>query len=196
MSLFDDDIELQTSEMPVKTLSLKRQSKRDFISAMKKEEVKSFLTKIPKNGETLHIVSNGKFDFWSFIPVILNLMGGHSFDFYGSTWTINRDNVNDLFRLHDNRMIGNINMMTGLYFKQRESSVYATLVEGILERGQNYICLETHAKIVLLQNGKDYITIEGSANFTSNPRIEQYAISNDKGLFDFHKKWMDDILLK
>jgi hypothetical protein len=195
MSLFDDDEpELQTPSMPKRVNLLKRASKRKMISAMKKEEVKSFLTFLPEKEETLHIVANGKFDYWSFIPVIIDLMGGQTNEFYGSTWTINRENVVELFEIFDNKQISKINMLTGLYFKQRESSVYATLLEGILSRGQRFKCLENHAKIVLLNNGVDYITIEGSANFTANPRIEQYAITNSKELHDFHKEWLDEIL--
>lgn len=47
---------------------------------------------------------------------------------------------------------------------------------------------------ILIENGKDYIVIQGSANFTSNPRIEQFSINNNKILFDFHKNWMDEII--
>jgi hypothetical protein len=38
--------------------------------------------------------------------------------------------------------------------------------------------------------------IEGSANFTANPRIEQFILSNHVGLFHFHRSWMDKILTK
>ena len=56
--------------------------------------------------------------------------------------------------------------------------------------------LENHAKIILLNNGKDYITMEGSANFTANPRIEQNTVCNSRQLYEFHKGWMDEILSK
>lgn len=38
--------------------------------------------------------------------------------------------------------------------------------------------------------------IEGSANFTANPRIEQFIISKSKELFDFHKDWMNEVIRK
>lgn len=37
------------------------------------------------------------------------------------------------------------------------------------------------------------ICVEGSANFTANPRIEQFTISNDTALANFHKKWIENI---
>jgi hypothetical protein len=194
MTLFDDEVELQTPAMPKRVNVLKREAKRQFINAMKKEEVEKFLTFLPQEGETLHIVANGKFDFWSFIPVIIELMGGKTAAFYGSTWTLNRENCHEMLKLYDEGKVSGLNILTGLYFKQRESAVYATLLNGILDRRQRYKCLENHAKVALLSNGTDYITIEGSANFTANPRVEQYAISNGRDLHDFHKVWMDDIL--
>lgn len=193
MSLFDSDTILQTPDTIKTTRILKRGSKREFISAMKKEKVEAFLTELPKPNESYHIVSNGSFDFYTFIPIVIGLMKSCN-SFYGSTWTMNRGNVLDMLQLFDNKKIKTLNVITGLYFKQRESSVYAQLVEGILEREQRYICLENHAKITLFENGTDFITIEGSANFTSNPRIEQYVMTNSKELFKFHQNWMDEIL--
>lgn len=194
MSLFDEEPELQTPTLPTRVNILKRDAKRKFINAMKREEVEKFLTFLPEPGETLHIVANGKFDFWSFIPVIIELLGGKTSDFYGSTWTLNRENCHEMLDIYDKGKVSSLNILTGLYFKQRESAVYATLLNGMIDRGQRYKCLENHAKIALLNNDKDYITIEGSANFTANPRVEQYAISNGKDLHAFHKAWMDDIL--
>lgn len=109
---------------------------------------------------------------------------------------MNRDNCLEIFNLYDKRLIKSINILTGLYFKRRETSIYATLLEGLQKRKQRFICLENHAKVTLLCNyaTENYIVIEGSANYTSNPRIEQYVISNDKETYDFHKSWMDEIL--
>jgi len=35
--------------------------------------------------------------------------------------------------------------------------------------------------------------MEGSANFTSNPRLENYIIVNDRALWDFHREWMEGV---
>lgn len=194
MSLFDDDEVLQTTKTLKKPISLKRESKIKMIQALKKEVLKDVFKELPKINESIHIVSNGKFDYFNFIPLIIQYIGD-SCDFYGSTWTMNRGNVNELLELFDTNKIKSISILTGLYFKQRESSVYATLVEGIQERKQKYLCLENHSKIILLTDNKDnYIVVEGSANFTANPRIEQNTITNSKELYFFHKEWIDKII--
>lgn len=38
------------------------------------------------------------------------------------------------------------------------------------------------------------VTVEGSANLTSHPRLEQHIVTNDRGLYDFHRTWMEEIL--
>jgi len=108
---------------------------------------------------------------------------------------MNRDNVTELFTMIDNGEIKQAAMLTGLYFKRRESAVYAQIMIGMLSRGQRFSSFRNHAKVVLLQKGDDYITFEGSANFTSNPRMENFIISNDQPLYEFHRSWMEEMLI-
>jgi hypothetical protein len=73
-------------------------------------------------------------------------------------------------------------------------AVYAMLLDGIRARGGRYRSFQNHAKVLLLSNAGTgvWISVEGSANLTSNPRLEQYVITNDQGLYDFHRGWMEE----
>lgn len=53
-----------------------------------------------------------------------------------------------------------------------------------------------HAKVVLLEHEGNYLSIEGSASFTTNPRIEQHVITNDKELWEFHSNWMESLFAR
>lgn len=174
---------------------LRADLKRATLTMTKREHLSEMLTAKPPKGAAIHAISNGQYDFWTYVPVVLDLIG-HADEFYGSTWTLNRANCEDMFRLYDEGRLGSIGFLTGTYFKRRESAVYATLMEGIQARGQRYVCLENHAKVVLLGNraSDDWLVIEGSANFTANPRIEQYCIVNDRSVYDFHRAWMEEAL--
>jgi hypothetical protein len=44
-----------------------------------------------------------------------------------------------------------------------------------------------------MTNGIDYITVSGSGNWSENPRIENYCITNDQVKFEFHKSWMLEV---
>ena len=56
------------------------------------------------------------------------------------------------------------------------------------------IYCSSHAKIISFSTDKgNYYTIEGSGNLSFNSRVEQYVIDNDKDLFDFTNKWIEEI---
>lgn len=169
-------------------------AKRETIRIAQRTEAAKFLTTLPALGTTRHILSNAKYDFWTWVAVVCDLMGGRIAELYGSTWTMSRINVEDMFSQYDQGRIGKISILTGVYFKRRESSVYATLLAGLASREGRFVCFENHTKVLLLGTDPNYITIEGSANFTSNPRLEQYTMTNDKGLYVFHRTWMEEML--
>ena len=174
--------------------TLKAERKRAFKKCMRKEKAAEILTELPGPGETLHIVSNGKFDYWDFVPIICKLIGAPVDQAFLSTWTLNRQCCKETMELLDAGTIKKLGFLTGLYFKQRESSVYAQLVTGLSARGQQFRALENHSKIALLKSGETYIVMEGSANFTGNPRIEQNTITQCRELWEFHAGWFTEVL--
>jgi len=186
------DIEVQREVTPA---VLKRASKAKCIAMLKREHLRDVLTEAPEPGHTYHLISNGRFDFWTFVPAMVDWIG-RADEMYVSTWTLNRGNAVDLFALMDAGKIGNVGFLTGLYFKRRESSVYAMLLEGLRNRGGRYVSLANHAKVTLLHNAERdaWIVVEGSANLTANPRVEQYVLTNDPKVYQFHRAWMESCL--
>ena len=188
-----DGEQLETCDMPTPRV-FRREMKVKMQNKLKLNEIALILPELPEKDWSFHIVANGKYDFWSFTPHIQKLIGSAGLEFYVSTWTMSRNNAVEMVKLFDDGKVGTINLLTGLYFKRRESAVYATVLSAIKKRGQRYAAFKNHAKVLLLSNGKDFIVVEGSANLTGNPRLEQYVISNHKGLYDFHAGWMMEML--
>ena len=177
----------------IKSRALKQSSQKSkMISGMKKEVLTDLLPTLPEPDEYYHIVSNGKFDYFTFLPVILDKVK-HISEFYGSTWTMNRQNVTELIQFIDNCQIYKCTILSGTYFKRRETSVYATLLHGLTKRGMRYMACENHTKIMLMQSDHGHYVIEGSANWTANPRIEQNILANSESLYNFHREWMEEI---
>ncbi len=52
------------------------------------------------------------------------------------------------------------------------------------------VLLDTHAKVTLITNGKEYYSIVGSANYTTNRRWETGFVTMDPDTFFFHQNWM------
>lgn len=182
------------SSRSVENRTLKRAAQARYFARLRREIAAEVLPRLPGPGEIWHIVSNGKFDYFNFLPVVIDHLGGRIEHFYGSTWTMSRPNVTDLLEMYDQDKIGEIAILTGTYFKRRETAVFATLLEGLRERGQRYIAFNNHTKIMLIHQADDHIVIEGSANFTANPRLENNTVSNDFALYQFHQQWMEEVL--
>jgi hypothetical protein len=176
-------------------------TRREYIASMrtvkKKEHARETLAgSLPEVGESAHFISNANFDYWNVIAEAVLILGKEKpvFEFYGSTWTMNRQNVLDLMELLDNGVILKCAMLTGTYFKRRESSVYAQLLSGLLQRQQRFVAFNNHTKIALFTDSHSFIVMEGSANWTANPRLEQFTITNHPGLYAFHREWMEQML--
>ncbi len=194
--LGNENATLESTEQ-ISSRSLKILAKRKMLRVAQQEKLKEIVTECPLPGEQIHVVSANKFDFWTWVPVMIDWLGVTE-NLYCSTWTANRQGVVDLFKIWDDgKIVGRVNFVTGLYFKRRETSVYATLVEGLLKRGGRYKAFETHAKVLLLKNEarNAWLTVEGSANLTGNPRLEQYVVTNDQSLYEFHRDWFEEALV-
>lgn len=203
---------LETDHMPT-ARQARRDAKHKIIKATHRERMAEILDRLPEPGETFHIVSNGTFDHFDFVPRIAELMDGVG-SFYGSTWTMSRPNALDLLELYDQGKIGEITLATGLYFKRRETAVYATILEGLQKRGQRYISAKNHCKVSCFApkfrwDGNPqpldpaepaepdwgcWISVEGSANYTANPRMENFTVTNSKKVFDLHVGWIEELL--
>ena len=189
---------LETEYMPTdRTLLRKVSARRRFERIRQKQQLAEVIPQPPAPGESIHVVSTAKYDFWTFVPQIIDWIGRTEI-LYCSTWTLSRPNAVELFALADAGKIGEIAFLTGLYFKRRETAVYAMLLNGIRARGGRYRAFRNHAKVLLAGNpARDaWLTVEGSANLTGNPRLEQYIFTNDRPLYEFHKGWMEECLKK
>src|SRR5436190_12616122 len=127
----DEQRQLESPNTLDNPLQLRRRTRsRRQLRALRQEKLEQFFLSLPQPGETIHIVSNGSFDYWNFCPVILGLLSRPAV-FYGSTWTMNRSNVLQLLSLFDQRKLLAATMFSGLYFKRREPAVYTALASGL-----------------------------------------------------------------
>jgi len=185
--------DLERDDMPDPAV-IRRHLRLTVKNKLQLDKLAEICPEIPAVGESLHLIANGKYDFWTWTPHLVTLMKGHASDFYCSTWTMNRKNAVEMLEMFDAGKLGHLNLLTGLYFKRRETAVYATVMEGIQKRRGRYIAFRNHAKVLLLQQGSTFLTVEGSANLTANPRLEQYILTNDRGVYELHQGWMDKML--
>jgi hypothetical protein len=187
----DDETELEQPEALI--YKDHKPTKRELKTIAANEYLQQVLTSLPLPGVTWHAISNSRFNFFSFIPSVINYLGDYTSSLHVATWTTNNLNSKQLIELYDQKKIGKIFFVVGNYFKVREAPVYNFLASKLLERNQTIISGEHHAKILLLHNEDNYITIESSANLCANPRTEQFTYTNDKDLYLFYKTWFEGL---
>jgi hypothetical protein len=188
--------ELETERLPDRCQAYGHSPRIQTVNAMKRKWAVAEIGRIPDPGESIHVVTNARFDFWDWTPAILKMAEPRVCRrWYGSTWILNRRNAVELLDLYDQKKILAVSMVTGIYFKRRESSVFATLYEGLKARGQRFKAALNHSKWVAMElDDGTGLVIAGSANFTENGNMEQFVYVNDRGLFDFYAGIADTIL--
>ena len=82
-SLFELDSEIESDSANIGMRAIKIQSKIKTANRLKKENAQGVLSELPSAGESLHIVSNGRFDYFTLVPIAIDLLngGGGEFDF-------------------------------------------------------------------------------------------------------------------
>lgn len=186
---------LERADMPDGRITTKREARAQYRHVSRREQAADLLEtlKLPEPGETHHVISNAKYDFFNVIIAAARQLAPVE-EFYGSTWTMSKYNVDDLIKAMEDGTLQKVSILTGTYFKKRESSVYAQLITAMAKRNQRYTAFINHTKIALLKAGDTHIVFEGSANFTANPRLENYIVCNDPELYQFHREWMEEML--
>ena len=201
--MFDVDLfnnEIATPYKPEKPkVSAKTLAKQQAKAQLRKEVAKDIIKNIggiPKKGESFDILCNGQSNAGGFYEVIRDEWKTVEC-LCVATWIINRDYIDMLcddlesgklkklvFIISDRMSkLGkghapNFNRMKSTFFKHPNVK---------------FRVVNSHAKTYTMTNGVDYITVDGSGNWSKNPRLENYTITNSKSKFDFRYNWMMEL---
>lgn len=171
--------------------SIVRKAKRKMMSIQREECLSDLLPEINK-GETLHILSNDNFGSIEMLSVLLKRYDVKSIKI--TTWSFNEEFV-DLIKNQLEKGI-NIQFCCDKSIKGRKSNLYAQIVrlKADFSKSLNVVLHDgVHAKVTILDAGDDKITVECSANYSKNVKIEQFCITNDTELYNFHNEWQKKI---
>jgi hypothetical protein len=166
-----------------------RQTKRDDnFSVLMKD-----FCGLPTADKYFAIKTNGTSDCGSIFSYILQEWNEIT-EMYLATWTISKQNIKRLKEAIESGKLKELTLVFSSTLKPANPALYASLV-GSLKEFENVKLKEinSHAKTFSVTNGEEFITVTGSANWSENPRIENFLILNDKTLFEHHKEWMSEL---
>ena len=179
------DSKAQKAELK-KTL---RQLNRDVNCQEALKEIGGF----PKKNEVTCFVSRGMSDAGSFLTAILeeNEIINEAVI---ATWTISKKNIEKILENIDNGKIKKLIFLLndGMLKTNNTKPIYAFLRLEFDKRKDLvvYNVANSHAKIQCYNCGENYYTISGSANWSENPRIENFVIINSESQYKFNKEWI------
>lgn len=107
-------------------------------------------------------------------------------DVYISTWAISAEAIRTLVFSHKYDCIKNLYLVLDRGIRNRKPEIYQELIANF----KNICFCKCHAKCTVIKNEAFSITLMGSANYTSNPRIETGAIIFDEAVADENIKWI------
>jgi hypothetical protein len=198
--LDDDRPALETdAQLPQPIVTARQVTRRAFVAGLKREALSELIPQLPPPDTDLYVIGNGAgaeirhginpqaFDFGSFVPVVVRLLGEVGCTAYVSTWTMNRGHAKTFLQMLDDGRLAALTVVTGRYFKRRESTIYTELVSGLQARGQRYLAFANHCKIIAVANADStrFCTITGSANLSAQPRCEQYVLTTAPAVYRF-----------
>ena len=189
--IFDD--EDAHIEPEISSRALKRRLKQNLKKLGQRDELRDLIKELPAPGEQIHIVSKGKFNFWTFCPVISELLGRPIEKLYCGTWVVNVQGVKECLQMIDAGLVKKCYWLVGKYLKNREPSVFYQLTDGIRKRDAGYVkAIETHAKLMLIEAPPFYLSLTGSANMSENKRVEDTQVTNDLDVYQFYQLLFDE----
>jgi hypothetical protein len=143
----------------------------------------SVLEKVtPEN--IVHWVSGGT---WSMIDMFMGLMKlSGPCNVYISSYAFSEKPARMICDLVHDGHIKSLHCLIDSRVDTRSASAL-TLIQNAASK---CVLLDTHAKVTLIENGTDYYTVVGSANYTTNKRFEAGIITMDRDTFNFHLNWI------
>lgn len=172
-----------------------RHARRAMARAARTDALRATFPATLRDGTSYHWITAGDVDAGSFLALMMEYVG-HAVTLAVSTWTMSREDVDMLTGYLDEGRVDQLIVLTGEYFAQRETAVYATLIAAVQRRpGVAHLRkLRNHTKIVAIASERADLVLESSANLTTNPRAEQHVLSVDADLYRFYSTWFDEIL--
>ena len=186
---------LETQYKPKDRILARSARKRHMLRIKRRERLKDIMPAMPAPGETYHIIGNSEFFFFDFVPNLIDIAGQPTAEMYTSTWATSQTFVAELLDLKAKGRIETLTVVSSIFFKRYKPDAYGLLLKGLRDLGGRYQAFVNHVKLFLMAwpDQDAWIACESSANFTDNKRMENYTLTNDHALYDFHKGWIEDV---
>jgi hypothetical protein len=173
---------------------LTKAARRRFYDLSRVPNAVALLGELPKPGETVHAIMGGDFNAWDLVPAVLGMLAGQTIDLTITTLGFNLANNGNLCDLVEAGRIRKASIVCSDFFAKADPEVFQVAREKLQARGQRILATRNHSKLLLIATTtgpRRHFVIEGSANLRSCNNLEQIAVTNHRGLYQFHAAWIE-----
>ncbi len=154
------------------------------------------LAALPNDGETVRLVLRPRWwDISALVAAIVGLLQPATVrEFTAATFGISRTAFRELFRLQAEGRIERVRLLVSAYYRTVEAEVVNELLAAAEGRQTEILFARNHAKVFLLETSDGrYFAVESSANLQGLQNHETVAITHDRAVYDFHRRWIADL---
>lgn len=142
-------------------------------------------------GCSYHVISSGEIDMLSFLKLVVRQQRVERLHLV--TFCISMNGAREVFRMVERGAIGEVNWYLGNIVPRTRKSVMTAIRSFCKEHGGRVSVLRNHSKVLAIKGERFDCVTESSANFNSNPEIEQTVVTVDDGLYRFYADYYDSI---
>lgn len=156
------------------------------------DAVRALICPLPKPGECVHILLDGRFILAAAIPVILDTIGPAGL--ICGTLGMGIPPAQMIAELMQAGMVKRCTVVLSQFFSQQDRATCAQVCEILRAAGATVIIARSHCKVLMFAPaGPARYVCEGSSNLRSSVNLEQMTWSDDPQLYDFHAKWISEL---
>lgn len=201
----DENIEWDLNNPETDLINVKKDTENSGLEDMIDKSYKKFVEKtyqvishveeigLPKNNEQIRIVTFRSFNAVHFLNYIAQKEGVKHCCI--AVYSINVEAAKLIDEMIKSGIIESATILIS-NLRNKAHRVKEQITRDLFVDNKNidlFFC-SSHAKVISIETKKgNYYSIEGSGNLSYNSRVEQYCLDNDKQIFEFTKKWMDEI---
>lgn len=153
------------------------------VLAKRPDKLQLILARCRDNASPFHFVSDGS---WSMHDFLLGIIDDYpQAKVWLSTYAITETSARILCDLQHQGKISKLNILGDYRIKDRYPAVEQLLQSNATLRGT-----QIHGKVLVINAQDQYLTVLGSANWTTNPRIELGVIDQSADVANFHSEWI------
>jgi len=144
---------------------------------------------LPKINESWHIVTEKAINAFAFIQYILDTEKKIE-QLYITSYSIRESVLLPIKDWQDSGILDFVYIGLTCFTKRLNLPCYEFL-SSVKSDKFKVKYFHNHTKIALIKTSNNYFVLEGSGNFSENAQCEQYVLTNNQELYNFHKDWIE-----